>query len=119
MGNGTRICVPGLGTGTDSFWKLGQPNPKRRSKILQGGVIRYSPFLSVLSYFEEHFPLYLKNTPFPKKFRNPVPYRHLLSEIFFQVKNRLNSPGILSFGTHVPWTKIVGTGSPVPCSSLA
>ena len=32
-------------------------------------------------------------------------------------KNPWDSPGILSFGTQVPGTKIVGTGSPVPCSS--
>ena len=33
-------------------------------------------------------------------------------------KNRWDSPGILSFGTHAPGTKILGTGSPVPCQSL-
>ena len=33
-------------------------------------------------------------------------------------KNPWDSPGILSFGTQVPGTKILGTGSPVPCPSL-
>ena len=34
-------------------------------------------------------------------------------------KNRWNSPWILSSGTQVPGTKILGTGSPVPCPSSA
>ena len=38
------------------------------------GVIRYSPFFSVVPYFSENFPLYLINTSFPKNFRNSVPY---------------------------------------------
>ena len=77
MGLGSHgICVPGLGTGTDSHWTLGHPNPKGRSKILQGGVIRYSPFLSVVPYLEENFPLYIKNIPFPKPCSTgPVPRR--------------------------------------------
>ena len=33
-------------------------------------------------------------------------------------ENRWDSPGIVSFGTQVSGTKILGTGSPVPCSSL-
>ena len=33
-------------------------------------------------------------------------------------KNRWDSPGISSFGTQVPRTKIVGNGSLVPCPSL-
>ena len=33
-------------------------------------------------------------------------------------KNRWDSPVILSFGAQVPGTKILGTGSPVPCPFL-
>ena len=59
---------------------------KLRKKItnfneLQGrGVIRYSPFLSIVPYFSENLPLYLINTPFPENFQNPVPYIRSFSE---------------------------------------
>ena len=33
-------------------------------------------------------------------------------------KNLWDSPGIFSFGTQIQGTKIIGTGSPVPCPSL-
>ena len=51
-------------------------------KLLQGrGVIRYSPFLSVVPYFSENLSLYLiiyRCTPFPKNSQDRVPYKHPL-----------------------------------------
>ena len=46
-----------------------------------GGVIRYSLNSGVVPYFSKILPLYLIDAHFPKNSQNPVPYRHLFSEM--------------------------------------
>ena len=89
--------------------------------IVQVGVIKYSPFLSVVPYFSENFPLYLINTPFPNNFRNPAPYRHPFPKCQFEweeksvsliEKNRKKLPKIRLYLITAPLSK--NSQSPVP-----